>query len=104
PEIGLAVLDVLRAAGIHAGIARHDCCGRPQISKGLLGEARTLAERNADALYPHAEAGRKIVFCEPSCLSAMREDAPSLLRGQAREKAGAVAAACLLCEEFCQMG
>ncbi len=93
---------VLRAAGVRAGLGRHQCCGRPQISKGLLGEARTLAERNADALLPHAAAGRKIVFCEPSCLSAVREDAPSLLRGEARKKAEAVAAACVLFEEFGQ--
>jgi FAD/FMN-containing dehydrogenase/Fe-S oxidoreductase len=102
PEIGMAVFDVLRAAGVRAGLASHQCCGRPQISKGLLGEARTLAARNADALFPHAAAGTQIVFCEPSCLSAMREDAPSLLRGEARRKAEAVAAACVLFEEFAQ--
>jgi FAD/FMN-containing dehydrogenase/Fe-S oxidoreductase len=102
PEIGMAVFDVLRAGGVRAGLAWHQCCGRPQISKGFLGEARTLAARNADALFPHAAAGRKIVFCEPSCLSALREDAPSLLRGDARRKAEAVASACVLFEEFVQ--
>jgi Fe-S oxidoreductase len=102
PAIGMAALDVLRAAGVHAGLADHDCCGRPQISKGLLGEARVLAGRNAEALHVHAAAGRKIVFCEPSCLSAVREDGPSLLRGEAREKAKAVADACVSFEEFVQ--
>jgi FAD/FMN-containing dehydrogenase/Fe-S oxidoreductase len=102
PEIGMAAIDVLRAAGVRTGLAPHECCGRPQISKGLLADARTLAERNATALHPHAAAGRKIVFCEPSCLSAMREDAPSLLRGEAREKARTVAAACVLFEELAQ--
>jgi FAD/FMN-containing dehydrogenase/Fe-S oxidoreductase len=100
PEIGLAALEVLRAGGVRAALARHACCGRPQISKGLLGEARTLAERNADALHAHAVAGRKIVFCEPSCLSAVREDAPSLLRGEAQKKAQTVASACVLFEEY----
>jgi Fe-S oxidoreductase len=102
PEIGMAAIDVLLAAGVRAGVADYHCCGRPQISKGLLGDARALAERNADALHAHAVAGRKIVFCEPSCLSAVREDAPSLLRGRAREKAQDVAAACVLFEEFVQ--
>ena len=100
PEIGDAALAVLRAAGLTPGVATHGCCGRPQISKGLLSDARALAEKNAEALYPHAAAGRKIVFCEPSCLSAVREDAPSLLRGALRDKAAAVAAASVLFEEF----
>jgi FAD/FMN-containing dehydrogenase/Fe-S oxidoreductase len=100
PEVGMAAIEVLRAAGLPAGLADHHCCGRPQISKGLLAEARALAERNADALYPYAAAGKPIVFCEPSCLSAIREDAPSLLRGDARKKAQAVAAAAVLFEEL----
>jgi FAD/FMN-containing dehydrogenase/Fe-S oxidoreductase len=100
PEIGEAAIDVLQAAGVRAGLVPHGCCGRPQISKGLLGEARALAARNADALYDHAAAGRPIVFCEPSCLSAVREDAPSLLRGAARERAQTVARASVLFEEF----
>jgi FAD/FMN-containing dehydrogenase len=40
---------------------RHRARGRTQL----------LAGRNVEALYPHAAAGRKIIFCEPSCLSAL---------------------------------
>jgi FAD/FMN-containing dehydrogenase/Fe-S oxidoreductase len=100
PEIGLAALDVLAAAGIRAGVGRHHCCGRPQISKGLLPQAAHLATRNADALYPYAAAGRPIVFCEPSCLSAVREDAPALVRGETRKRAEAVARVSVLFEDF----
>jgi FAD/FMN-containing dehydrogenase/Fe-S oxidoreductase len=100
PEIGIAALDVLGAAGVQAGLARHHCCGRPQISKGLLAEAARLAARNTDALYPYASAGRAIVFCEPSCLSAVREDAPALVRGETRRRAETVAGAAVLFEEF----
>jgi Fe-S oxidoreductase len=100
PEIGLAVLDLLAAAGVRASVAEHGCCGRPQISKGLLGDARSLAARNADALFDHAAAGRTILFCEPSCLSAVREDAPALLRGEERRRAETVANACMLFEPF----
>jgi Fe-S oxidoreductase len=100
PEIGLAALDVLDAAGAPAALAPNECCGRPQISKGLLADARAMAARNAGVLYEHAAAGRPIVFCEPSCLSAVREDAPALLRGEARRKAEAVASASILFEAF----
>jgi Fe-S oxidoreductase len=50
-------------------------------------------------LYADAASGAPIVFCEPGCLSAVREDAPSLLRGESRRKAEAVAAASVLFEE-----
>jgi Fe-S oxidoreductase len=100
PEIGLAALDVLAAAGVGTTLARNGCCGRPQISKGLLAEARTLAEANAERLYDDAVAGRPLLFCEPSCLSAVREDAPALLRGEARRKAQVVAGASVLFEEY----
>jgi FAD/FMN-containing dehydrogenase/Fe-S oxidoreductase len=100
PEIGLAALDVLAAARVPATLAGNGCCGRPQISKGLLDDARLLAKANADRLYDDAAAGRPLVFCEPSCLSAVREDAPSLLRGEARRKARVVAGASVLFEEY----
>jgi FAD/FMN-containing dehydrogenase/Fe-S oxidoreductase len=100
PEIGLAALDVLSASGHRPGLAANRCCGRPQISKGLLAEARAMASRNTDLLFADANAGRPLVFCEPSCLSAIREDAPALLRGEARRRAEVVAASAVLFEEF----
>jgi len=100
PANGWAARDVLQAAGIRAGLAANVCCGRPQISKGLLAHAADLARRNTALLYEAASQGAKFVFCEPSCLSAMREDAPSLLRGSEQERALVVARACLLFEEF----
>jgi Fe-S oxidoreductase len=100
PPIGAAVWNVLTAAGLKVALAPNFCCGRPLISKGLLREAREHAARNAAALYAAAEAGRPIVFCEPSCLSAVREDAPALLRGEDRRRAAVVAGASFLFEEF----
>ncbi len=100
PEIGLAAWDVMEAAGLKIALAPNHCCGRPLISKGLLGPAREQALRNTNSLFDAASAGRKIVFCEPSCLSAVREDAPSLLRGEDQRRARVVADACVLFEEF----
>jgi Fe-S oxidoreductase len=100
PEIGLAALDVLEAAGINAALAAHGCCGRPLISQGFLSDARRLAFDNANALFDIARRGDAIVFLEPSCLSAMKEDAPALLRGPARDRARVVADACVLFEDY----
>ena len=100
PEIGEAAMDVLDAAGIGARLVPHGCCGRPLISQGLLPEARKLAALNVEALYDVAERGEAIVFVEPSCLSAVREDAPDLLRGELQRRARVVAKASVLFEEF----
>ena len=100
PEIGLAAIRVLQRAGVRTALAPNHCCGRPQISKGLLASAREMAERNTNALHADAAAGRPIVFCEPSCLSAVREDAPALLRGETRRRAEQVAAVSVLFEEY----
>ncbi len=100
PDIGVAALDVLDAAGLSAGVAPNVCCGRPLISQGLLREARKQAAANVHALYDLAKRGIAIVFVEPSCLSAVREDAPGLLRGELQRRAQVIAGASVLFEEY----
>ncbi len=100
PEIGVAAITVLDAAGLGATLAPNVCCGRPLISQGLLREARRQAAANVHALYDLAERGTSIVFVEPSCLSAVREDAPGLLRGELQRRARVVAGAAVLFEEY----
>jgi Fe-S oxidoreductase len=100
PSIGIDAVAVLAAAGCGAHVMPHGCCGRPMISKGLLDDARAAAAANADVLHDAAARGEPIVFLEPSCLSAVKEDAPALLRGEAQRKARVVAGACVLFEEY----
>ena len=100
PQIGIAAVEVLERAGRGVSVVRPGCCGRPLISQGLLEEARASAASVVEGLYPIANRGEKIVFLEPSCLSAVKEDAPSLLRGDQQKKARTVADACVLFEEL----
>lgn len=100
PQIGVAAMDVMQAAGLQPALAANVCCGRPLISQGLLSEARRQAAANVHALYDAAARGHAIVFLEPSCLSAVKEDAPSLLRGELQYRAGVVARACVLFEAY----
>ena len=51
-------------------------------------------------LHPLAAAGTPIVLLEPSCLSALKDDVPDLLRGEAQQRAREVAAACVLFEDY----
>jgi len=100
PEIGIAAVEILERAGLRVKVVRPACCGRPLISKGLLKQARAQAARLIDGLFPAAERGEKILFCEPSCLSAVKEDAPSLVRGDQQKRGQIVGQACMLFEEF----
>ncbi|MEO8078110.1 MAG: FAD-linked oxidase C-terminal domain-containing protein, partial [Acidobacteriota bacterium] len=100
PAIGVAGLEVMERLGFNVTLADNGCCGRPMISQGLLKAAKRHAAINADRLYPLAEQGRAIVFLEPSCLSAVREDAPALLQGDGRRRAERVAARSMLFEEW----
>ena len=99
PEIGLAAADVLEAAGFAVRLGPDACCGRPLISQGLLDEARERAAHVVGRLHPIAATGTPIILLEPSCLSALIDDAPDLLRGEAQQQAREVAAACALFED-----
>lgn len=91
---------VLESCEASVTVAPQVCCGRPQISKGFLDAAARQAAATTSALLPLAEAGLPILFCEPSCHSAVQDDHPRLLRGAAQANARKVAAACQLVEEW----
>jgi Fe-S oxidoreductase len=100
PEIGAAAVEVLERGGCAVNVVRPGCCGRPLISQGLLEEARASAAKVIEGLFPIADRGEKILFLEPSCLSAVKEDAPSLVRDELQRKARVVASAAMLFEEY----
>ena len=100
PEIGIAAVEILERGGCAVSVVRPGCCGRPLISQGLLAEASAHGERMVAGLFPIAERGEKILFCEPSCLSAVKEDAPSLLRGEISGKRARLPTPVMLFEEF----
>jgi Fe-S oxidoreductase len=86
PGVGIAAVGVLEAAGFEVVLAGHRCCGRPAISKGLVGQAREAARQTVERLAPLAEAGLPIVGLEPSCLLTLRDEYLDLLPGDARAK------------------
>jgi FAD/FMN-containing dehydrogenase/Fe-S oxidoreductase len=98
PQIARAAVKVLEAAGYHVILpTKRVCCGRPQISKGLLPEVKALAKQQLDALGPYAAAGIPIVGLEPSCLLSFRDEYPDLLDDP---RAEVLAAHAFLFDEF----
>ncbi len=98
PEVGIAAIEIIEALGYRPlRIEQRECCGRPAISKGLLDDARELAQRNVEALVAYAREGVPIVGTEPSCLLSLRDEYPLLLRS---EDAAAVASQAMLFDEW----
>jgi Fe-S oxidoreductase len=102
PEISIAAVQLAAAAGWSVEVPPRVCCGRPLISKGFLEAAQIQAEQAVRSLLPLVERGLPIVFCEPGCYSAVRDDHPNLLRGELQAAARRVAASCLTFEEWAE--
>ncbi|WP_406691377.1 FAD-linked oxidase C-terminal domain-containing protein [Saccharopolyspora sp. ID03-671] len=79
PDIGRAAIRLLEHAGWRVRVESGVCCARPQISKGLLPRAEEVAGKLVSTLVPEAERGVRIVGCEPSCVSTLRDEHPKLL-------------------------
>lgn len=80
PGVGRAAVRVLEALGYEVLVLPTQCCGRPLLSKGLLSAAKDLAGANTAVLGPLAERGLCIVGTEPSCISALTDELPELVR------------------------
>ncbi len=76
PEVGIAAIKVLNALGFQVTVIPWKCCGRPALSKGLLDDVKSKAEKLIDLLLdqePHP-----IIGLEPSCFFSFRDEYPDL--------------------------
>lgn len=75
-DLGLDIRHVLEAFGYHVELADVGCCARAKISLGLLPQAISEIDNTLVSLAPliHDDAIAAILFAEPSCLSAIKDD------------------------------
>jgi FAD/FMN-containing dehydrogenase/Fe-S oxidoreductase len=96
PEIGIAAVKVLEAAGFEVALpAGRKCCGRPAFSQGNLAEAIRLGEHNL-ALLGQDVDNAPILFLEPSCYSMFIEDYRELNLPNSEQ----IAQRCFVFQEF----
>ncbi len=99
PEVGIAAVKLLEAAGFEVVIEeRRACCGRPMLSKGLIEAARKNARKNVSVLADYAKDGIPIVGTEPSCILTLRDEYEDLLPDDPDMKA--VASQAYMIDEF----
>jgi len=96
PEIGVAAVQVLEAAGYEVTLLDgRKCCGRPAFSQGNLDEVRSLATHNVNLLHAQVDQA-PVIFLEPSCWSMFAEDYAELKIPNAER----VATRCFMFEQF----
>jgi Fe-S oxidoreductase len=102
PKIGRAAISTLEALGYRVVLPRLGCCGRAMISNGLLEQAVTSATRTAKALMDcvRRESAVAVVSCEPSCISAIKDEWLDLDLGLEPAPLNVLARRTFLVEEF----
>ncbi len=83
PAVNRSAVLLLESQGYEVHLAGLECCGRALISKGMLDQARSMAQANLERLLPWAERGVAIVGTEPSCLLTLVDEYPDLVPGPA---------------------
>ncbi|MBL8763693.1 MAG: FAD-binding protein [Phycisphaerae bacterium] len=107
PSVGMAAVRVLEHLGCRVELAPAErwgagCCGRAMISTGMLAQAIETADATIAMLRPAIEdpSVSAILVCEPSCLSAFKDDWLQLRVRSALELRRALAEKAQLVETF----
>jgi FAD/FMN-containing dehydrogenase/Fe-S oxidoreductase len=100
--IGVAAGRVLEKLGYRVQLSGSHCCARSMISVGMLPQAIEAIDRTLEALQPAIddENVRAIAVCEPSCLSAIKDDWLALKCATPLDVRKRLAAKAFLPEEF----
>jgi len=101
-DIGLAAAQIMESLGYTVRVPRIGCCGRAMISTGMLPAAirtidRTIADLREFIDDPSVKA---IMVCEPSCLSAIKDDWLQLRVAAPLDLRRRLAAKSMLAEDF----
>ncbi|ODS83405.1 MAG: FAD-binding protein [Cytophagaceae bacterium SCN 52-12] len=99
-EIGKKAIGVLEKLGYEVIIPDHAPSGRPQLSKGLLRDAKKIANRNVASLREIISNDTPLVGIEPSAILTFRDEYPDLVDDSLVEAAKSLAVNCLQFDEF----
>ncbi|WAC10223.1 FAD-binding and (Fe-S)-binding domain-containing protein [Dyadobacter pollutisoli] len=99
-EIGKKSIQVLEKLGYEVIIPKHGPSGRPQLSKGLLKDAKKIAEENIRLLKDVISHETPLVGIEPSAILTFRDEYPDLVSENMLEDAKNLALNALQFDEF----
>lgn len=99
-EIGITAIQLLEKLGYEVVIPQHEESGRTYLSKGLLRDAKALANKNVSLLANLVNANEPLLGIEPSALLTFRDEYPELVDAHLVQKAKNLAQNAFLIEEF----
>ena len=99
-EIGKKSILALEKLGYEVVIPKHGPSGRPQLSKGLLKDAKKIAEENIRLLKDIISYDTPLVGIEPSAILTFRDEYPDLVSDELVEDAKKLAQNALQFDEF----
>ncbi|OCB74804.1 FAD-binding and (Fe-S)-binding domain-containing protein [Flavobacterium crassostreae] len=98
--IGQTAVKLLNRLGYQVILPKIGISGRTYLSKGMLKEAREIAEKNIIDFEKELPKTQVLIGIEPSAILSFRDEYPDLCRGDLKEKAKKIASRTLLIEEF----
>lgn len=99
-EIGITAMKLLDKLGYEVKYLQHKASGRTYLSKGLLEEAKNLAEFNVNLYKGKISEDTPLIGIEPSAILTFRDEYPDLLRGEMKAAANEIGAHTFMIEEF----
>ena len=99
-EVGRKAVLLLEALGYEVRTLTHPISGRSFLSKGMLDEARKLAQGNVELWSALVTADIPLIGIEPSAILTFRDEYPDLVSDAWLEKAQELSKHVLLLEEF----
>lgn len=99
-HIGIATVQLLDRLGYEVMFVEHKESGRSFLSKGLLEEARDLAQANVSIFSRLVTDETPLIGVEPSSILTFRDEYPDLLRGDEKVQAKEIARNTFMIEEF----
>ncbi len=98
--IGIAAIELLCKLGYAVEIPQHEESGRAYISKGLLKEARQLAEKNVALLSKVVTKENPLIGIEPSAILTFRDEYVNIVDKRNRNLAQQLSENTFTIEEF----
>lgn len=99
-EVGKKAILLLIRLGYEVIIPKHKESGRTFLSKGLLKEAKQIAEYNINALEAIVNETIPLIGVEPSAILSFRDEYIDLTRGELKKKAKGLSKHVYTIEEF----